>query len=303
MFDPPREEVKETIAKCHRAGIRVIMITGDHPSTARAVAEYVGICQPKEKVLDGSHLAKLKFNQLCNEVKTVNVFARVSPTDKINIVKALQHNGQVVSMTGDGVNDSPSLKMADVGVAMGITGTDVAKDAADMILLDDDFNTIEKAIEEGRRIYNNIQKVIAFLVSGNVAEILIILVAAIFTDVFNPTPLTAILILFVNLLTDTIPGIALGLDKASPNLMEYPPIGKKDFLNKKSIFQIIYYGVILAVIALGAFVLGKYAINFGSDEHLIAFTFATLSFTEMALIFCFKSSSISIFSRHLKYNP
>jgi Ca2+-transporting ATPase len=181
MYDPPREEVKETIARCHKAGINVIMVTGDHPATALSVACYVGICKEGAKVVDGAELTKMRFKDLCKAVKEVNVFARVSPTDKINIVKALKHNNQIVAMTGDGVNDSPSLKMADVGVAMGITGTDVAKDAADMILLDDDFNTIESAIKEGRRIYNNIQKLIAFLVSGNVAEILIILIGTLIT--------------------------------------------------------------------------------------------------------------------------
>jgi Ca2+-transporting ATPase len=303
MYDPPREEVKKIIEICHTAHINVIMITGDHPLTARAIGTYLNICNANDEVLTGHDLELLTFHELKEKVKTVKIFARVSPSDKINIVKALKANGKVVAMTGDGVNDSPSLKLADVGVAMGITGTDVAKDAANIILLDDNFSTIAVAIKEGRRIFSNIQKVIAFLVAGNIAEILIILVATLFTNQFHPLPLTAILILFVNLLTDTIPGIALGLDRASPNIMTYRPVGNKQFFNRRTIFNMLYYGALLALIVLGIYLIGKYSLHIEDPKVLVALSFATVSITEMGLILCFKSSTISIFSPRLKYNP
>jgi Ca2+-transporting ATPase len=175
MYDPPRDEVRAVIEKCNNAGVRIIMITGDHPKTALAIATYLKIAQKGERVISGKELLTMNFDDLMVAVKDCHVFARVSPTDKINIVKALKANNDVVAMTGDGVNDAPSLKMADIGIAMGINGTDVAKDAANLILLDDNFTTIGKAVEEGRRIYTNLQKVIMFLVTGNISEIFIIL--------------------------------------------------------------------------------------------------------------------------------
>ena len=177
MIDPPRKEVIKAVETCHEAGIRVIMITGDHKITAMAIAKELHIFREGNTVISGQELAEMTDEQLDEAVKNCVVFARVSPSDKLRIIQSLRRTGEVAAMTGDGVNDSPALKEADIGVAMGITGTDVAKDAADMILLDDNFTTIEHAIREGRRVYRNIQKVIQFLVAGNIAEILIILLA------------------------------------------------------------------------------------------------------------------------------
>jgi Ca2+-transporting ATPase len=228
MIDPPRKEVINAVKTCHEAGIRTIMITGDHKITAKVIATELGIYAEGNLVISGDELTQMDDKTLNESVRTATVFARVSPADKLRIVKALQSNKEIVSMTGDGVNDAPALKSADIGVAMGITGTDVAKDASDMILLDDNFTTIESAIFEGRRIYRNIQKVIQYLLAGNVAEILLVLVVFVahaiaiacgnnnlFHEALNPIQL-----LCINLLTETIPCIALGLDPAEKDIMK-----------------------------------------------------------------------------------
>ncbi len=220
MIDPPRPEVPPALKNASRAGIRTVMITGDYPNTARAIAESIGLLQPGHQVLTGANLDKMDDATLAREVAYTDVFARVSPEHKMRIVEALRASGEVVAMTGDGVNDAPSIKRADIGVAMGITGTDVAKGSADMVLTDDNYASIVAAVEQGRIIYANIRKFVFFLLSSNVAEIMIIFLA---TLAGLPAPLTAIQLLWLNLLTDGAPALALAMEKGDPDVMQRPP--------------------------------------------------------------------------------
>lgn len=242
MIDPPRKEVIQAVETCHEAGIRVIMITGDHKVTALEIARQLHIFQEGNTVVTGPELDEMTDEQLKEAVKTAAVFARVSPSDKLRIIKALQDNEEVAAMTGDGVNDSPALKAADIGIAMGKSGTDVAKDAADMILMDDNFTTIEYAVREGRRIYRNIQKVIQFLLAGNIAEILTLFIATLFNW---DAPILAVQVLLVNLITDTLPALALGVDPAEKNIMKYKPV------RSGTLFE---HGLIVRVCLHGAFI-------------------------------------------------
>ncbi len=220
MIDPPRPEVPPALQLGRRAGVRTVMITGDYANTARAIAELIGLLRPGHQVLTGPVLNEMSDADLMNEVKTTDVFARVSPEHKMRIVEALRANEEVVAMTGDGVNDAPSIKRADIGIAMGITGTDVAKESADMVLTDDNYASIVSAIEQGRIIYDNIRKFVFFLLSSNVAEIMIIFLA---TLAGLPTPLTAIQLLWLNLLTDGAPALALAMEKGDPDIMKRKP--------------------------------------------------------------------------------
>ena len=295
IIDPPRVEVKHAINTCHEAGIRVIMITGDHKLTARAIAKDLGIYKKGDLVVDGETLSKMSDLKLRNTIKDISVFARVTPEDKLRIVNALKKNKEIVAMTGDGVNDAPALKKADIGVAMGITGTDVAKDAAAMILLDDNFTTIEAAVKEGRRVYRNIQKVIQYLLAGNIAEVLTIFVSMLFN---LPSPLLAVHILFINLVTDTLPSLALGIDPASPNVMKHKPVKEGSLFEKGLVFRIGFYGVFLAIITLVAYFIGK------DDSYDVGMTMA---FTVLCLSQIFhslnQSSSItSLFSKDYPRN-
>ena len=295
IIDPPREEVKHAISTCHDASIRVIMITGDHKLTAKAIAKDLGIYKNGDIVVDGEELSKMSDLKLKNTIENISVFARVTPKDKLRIVNALKKNKEVVAMTGDGVNDAPALKKADIGVAMGITGTDVAKDAAAMILLDDNFTTIEVAIKEGRRVYRNIQKVIQYLLAGNIAEVLTIFV----TMLFNlDSPLLAVHILFINLVTDTLPSLALGIDPASPNIMHHKPVKEGSLFERGLVFRIAFYGVYLAIITLVAYLIGS------RDNYTIALTMA---FTVLCLSQIFhslnqSSSEVSLFSKNYPRN-
>ncbi len=295
IIDPPREEVKHAIKTCHDAGIRVIMITGDHKLTAQAIAKELGIYKKDDLVVDGEELSKMSDLKLRNTIKNISVFARVTPKDKLRIVNALKKNKGIVAMTGDGVNDAPALKTADIGVAMGITGTDVAKDAAAMILLDDNFTTIEEAVKEGRRVYRNIQKVIQYLLAGNIAEVLTIFI----TMLFNlSSPLLAVHILFINLVTDTLPSLALGIDPASPNIMKYKPVKQGSLFEKGLVFRIVFYGIYLAIITLIAYSIGtKDSFNVGMT---MAFTVLCLSQIFHALNQ--SSSETSIFSKDYPRN-
>ena len=295
IIDPPREEVKHAISTCHDASIRVIMITGDHKLTAKAIAKDLGIYKNGDRVVDGEELSKMSDLKLKNTIDNISVFARVTPKDKLRIVNALKKNKEVVAMTGDGVNDAPALKTADIGVAMGITGTDVAKDAAAMILLDDNFTTIEVAIKEGRRVYRNIQKVIQYLLAGNIAEVLTIFV----TMLFNlDSPLLAVHILFINLVTDTLPSLALGIDPASPNIMRHKPVKEGSLFERGLVFRIAFYGIYLAIITLVAYLIGS------RDNYTIALTMA---FTVLCLSQIFhslnqSSSEVSLFSKNYPRN-
>ena len=295
IIDPPREEVKHAIKTCHDAGIRVIMITGDHKLTAQAIAKELGIYKKDDLVVDGEELSKMSDLKLRNTIKNISVFARVTPKDKLRIVNALKKNKGIVAMTGDGVNDAPALKTADIGVAMGITGTDVAKDAAAMILSDDNFTTIEEAVKEGRRVYRNIQKVIQYLLAGNIAEVLTIFI----TMLFNlSSPLLAVHILFINLVTDTLPSLALGIDPASPNIMKYKPVKQGSLFEKGLVFRIVFYGIYLAIITLVAYSIGtKDSFNVGMT---MAFTVLCLSQIFHALNQ--SSSETSIFSKDYPRN-
>ena len=254
MIDPARTEVAPALKTATRAGIRTIMITGDFPNTARAIAESIGLLRPGHQVLSGGELDALSDEQLKDQVEYTDVFARVSPEHKLRIVEALRADGEVVAMTGDGVNDAPSIKRADIGVAMGITGTDVAKESADMVLTDDNYASIVSAVEQGRIIYDNIRKFVFFLLSSNVAEIMIIFLA---TLAGVPTPLTAIQLLWLNLLTDGAPALALAMEKGDPDIMKrHPRPTREPIINKSMRLGIIIQTITQTGCVLTAFALG-----------------------------------------------
>ena len=297
MIDPPRKEVAESVRTCQKAGIRTVMITGDHKVTAIAIARELDIFQEGNTVLTGDELECLSERELEEAVKTTTVYARVSPADKLRIIKALKRGGEVAAMTGDGVNDSPALKAADIGVAMGVTGTDVAKEAADMILLDDSFTTIAYAIKEGRRVYRNIQKVIQFLLAGNIAEILTLFVATVFNW---DAPLLAVHILWVNLATATLPALALGVDPASKNIMSHPPVKSGTLFERDLIFRVIRQGVFVAAMTLVA-----YWIGFETDSHITGQTmaFCVLALSQMLRAFNQRSNTEPVWVRAEGANP
>ena len=245
MIDPPREEAKPAVMKFKKAGITTIMITGDHKDTAYAIAKDLGIVDEKSQCYTGADIDSMSFDELKETVKTARVFARVSPENKVQIVKAFQENGNICAMTGDGVNDAPSLKQANIGIAMGITGTDVAKGAADMVLTDDNFASIEKAVEEGRGIYSNIKKTVLFLLSSNIAEVLVMLALIV---IGLPAPLIAIHLLWVNLVTDSLPAIALGMQPKEPDVMDLKPRDPDEGIFAQNGFLItLGYGAILTI--------------------------------------------------------
>ena len=267
MIDPPREEAKKAVEKCKHAGIKTVMITGDHKITAVAIAKKLGILENENEALTGLELDKISDEQLTKDIRKYSVYARVSPEHKVRIVKAWQANGEVVAMTGDGVNDSPALKTSDIGCAMGKVGTEVAKEAADVILTDDNFATIVSAVEEGRRIYDNILKVIQFLISCNVGEVIVLLLATLFapaiaswfgiSDVTMIQVLLPIHILWINLVTDTFPALALAFDPANKGVMNRKPIKKDEgIFTKGRTFRIIYQGVMIGLLTLIAFLIG-----------------------------------------------
>ena len=255
MIDPEREEVIGAIQECRDAGIRTVMITGDHKATALAIASKIGIYRDGDKAITGTELDKLSEEEFDANVEKYSVYARIAPEQKVKIVTAWQKKGQIVAMTGDGVNDAPALKQADIGVSMGITGTEVAKDASDMILSDDNFVTIVSAVSEGRRIYDNILKTILFLLSTNLGEVLLLFV----TSILNMgIPLLPIHILWINLVSETFPALALSLDPAARDIMKKSPRGAgKQFMDKGMIWRISYQGVMMGAITLAAFLIGK----------------------------------------------
>jgi P-type Ca2+ transporter type 2C len=254
MIDPPRTEVKPALEHARHAGIRTVMITGDFPNTARAIAEAIGLLRPGKRVMAGAQLDELNDDQLKNIIEDTDVFARVSPEHKMRIVDALQANDEIVAMTGDGVNDAPAIKRADIGVAMGITGTDVAKETADMVLTDDNYASIVSAVEQGRIIYSNIRKFVFFLLSSNVSEIMIIFLA---TLAGLPSPLTAIQLLWLNLITDGAPALALAMEKGDPDIMDQKPRAKSEpIVNRSMGVGIVIQTIVQTSAVLGAFVMG-----------------------------------------------
>lgn len=261
MIDPPRPEAAQAVESCRRAGVTTVMITGDHKETALAVARELGIADGPEQCVSGAELDALTPEQLRARVNGLRVFARVSPEHKVRIVEALRANGNIVSMTGDGVNDAPSLRAADIGLAMGITGTDVAKGAADMILTDDNFATIRAAIEEGRNIYNNIKKSVLYLLSSNIGEIVTMFVGVV---VGWPAPLSPVDILWVNLVTDSVPALALGADPGTPDVMnEKPRSPKESLFARGGVRTMVVYGPLIGLSTLFAFLLGCHEAAFG----------------------------------------
>ncbi len=308
MIDPPRQEVKPALVKALDAGIRTVMITGDFPNTARAIAEAIGLLRPGHKVMAGAEIDNLSDEQLKKTVIETDVFARVSPEHKMRIVDALQANGQIVAMTGDGVNDAPAIKRADIGVAMGITGTDVAKGAADMVLTDDNYSSIVSAVEQGRIIYSNIRKFVFFLLSSNVAEIMIIFLA---TLAGLPAPLTAIQLLWLNLVTDGAPALALAMEKGDPDIMEQKPRPKDEpIINGPMRVGILVQTVMQTGAVLTAFLLGLYW-ELGINPLTTLFTgfdwsrydiqtaktmaFLTLSMAELFRAYTVRSERASLF--------
>ncbi len=276
MMDPPREESKAAVADAKRAGIKPIMITGDHKITATAIAKQIGIFEEGDIAVTGVELDAMTDEELYEKIDRISVYARVSPENKIRIVNAWQRKGNIVAMTGDGVNDAPALKKADIGVAMGITGTEVSKDAAAMILTDDNFATIIKAVANGRNVYRNIKNAIKFLLSGNMAGILSVLYTSLLA---LPVPFAPVHLLFMNLLTDSLPAIAIGMEPAEDNLLSKKPRDPKEgILNKKFMFQLLLQGGLIAISTMIAFHIG---LNTGNEVLASTMAFATLTLARL----------------------
>ena len=273
MIDPPRVESKDAVHKCIMAGIKPVMITGDHKVTAAAIAREIGIMGKDDIAVEGLEIDKLNDEQLKEKVKNISVYARVSPEHKIRIVRAWQSSGEIVAMTGDGVNDAPALKQADIGVAMGITGTEVSKDAASVILTDDNFSTIVKAVENGRNIYNNIKNSIKFLLSGNLSAIIAVLYCAIIN---LPMPFAAVHLLFINLLTDSMPAIAIGMEKSNGNLLKEKPRGRNESILNKELLKIVAFeGIIISIFTIISF--------YGGNPNLNPKAASTIAFSTLCL--------------------
>ena len=316
MIDPPRQEAKDAVEKCKTAGIKPVMITGDHKITAIAIAKSLGILENEDEAITGSQLEEISDEDLAMNIRNYSVYARVSPEHKVRIVRAWQANGEVVAMTGDGVNDAPALKNADIGCAMGIVGTDVAKEAADVILTDDNFATVVSAVEEGRRIYDNILKAIQFLLSSNVGEIITLFIAIILTpvlaslfgivDIKELEPLLPIHILWINLVTDSLPALALAFDPANKDVMKRKPVKPgKGIFTKGMTIRIIYQGIMIGTITLIAFCIGLGTP--GIEEHMRIKVGQTMAFCVLALsqlvhVFNIRSNKESIFKTGILNN-
>ncbi len=303
MIDSPRPEAVRAIERCRTAGIRTIMITGDHERTAEAIARQMGIGDGRTAAISGKELAAMAPEDLASRVRKASVFARVSPEHKVNIVEALQRNGQVVAMTGDGVNDAPALKKADIGVAMGITGTDVAKESADIVLTDDNFASIAAAVEEGRGIYDNIQRFVGYLLSCNGGEIALIFAATVlFTEPGFLPFLLPIQILWVNLVTDSFPALALGVEPTDPRVMERCPRDPKEgAVNRRAVFRILLISAAMAAAGLMAFQL---SLDMNADVgRARTAAFCTLVLTQLFMVFSFRSERSSVLRTGLRGNP
>ena len=303
MIDPVRPEVKAAIEECRSAGIRAVMITGDHKDTAVAIAKELGIITDASEAITGAELEAIPDDQICEFVKKYGVYARVQPEHKTRIVSAWKANGAITAMTGDGVNDAPSIKTADIGVGMGITGTDVTKNVADMVLADDNFATIVAAVGEGRRIYDNIRKAIQFLLASNMSEVLGVFFATLLGFVLlNPVHL-----LFINLVTDCFPALALGMEKAEPDTMRRPPRNSKDGIFAGGLgFDVVYQGILVTVITLAAYLIGssfEFGRNWfdalrlaGESGHGMTMAFLTMSMCEIFHSFNLRSARKSVFT-------
>ncbi len=292
MIDPARPEVSPAVERARRAGIRTMMITGDYPDTARAVAEEIGLLRPDGQVITGAEMRDMSDEELIRRIEDVDVFARVSPQHKVRIVEALKARGHVVAMTGDGVNDAPALKRASIGVAMGITGTDVSKETADMVLTDDNYASIVSAVEQGRIIYSNIRKFVYFLISCNMAEIMVIFLS---TLVGMSSPLNAIQLLWLNLLTDGAPALALGMEKGDPDIMEQPPRPVKEpIINRLMVVGIVVQTIAITAAVLTAFYVGRI---WDPSNPMLAQTmaFVTLSASELVRAYTARSERASLF--------
>lgn len=309
MIDPPRPEVKNAVAVCKKAGMRAIMITGDHVDTASAIAREIGILSDGDLVITGAELDRLSDEDFIKNIDRYRVFARVSPENKVRIVKAFKSINKVVAMTGDGVNDAPSIKSADIGIGMGITGTDVSKGASDMVLADDNFATIISAVEEGRKVYANITKAIQFLLSANAAEVLCLFIATVFLSIITPDIvfLTPVMILWVNLVTDSLPALALGTEPAEKDIMDFPPRKtKQSMFAGKMGADILIQGLMQTALVLLAFCFGTYVleVSHGSVDHKEGMTmaFVTLSFIQLFHAYNMRSQTHTIFNKKLFKN-
>ena len=309
MIDPPRLEVKDAVQECKEAGIKTVMITGDHKITAIAIAKSLGILENDDEAITGTELEEMSDEELIRNVRKYSVYARVSPEHKVRIVKAWQANGETVAMTGDGVNDAPSLKIADIGCAMGVVGTDVAKEAADVILTDDNFATVVSAVEEGRRIYDNILKAIQFLLSSNIGEIVVLFLAILITpllskqfgvDITLIETLLPIHILWINLVTDSLPALALAVDPAADNVMKRKPLKntKKGIFTKGMTWRIVYQGLMIGLLTLTAFIIGLSTPDVSQEEKVKigqTMAFYVLALSELVHVFNIRDNKRTIF--------
>ena len=299
MIDPVRPEVKAAVAECRAAGIRPVMITGDHKDTAVAIGKELGIISDASQAITGRELDALSDEELDAAVEKYSVYARVQPEHKVRIVNAWRRKGAITAMTGDGVNDAPSIKSADIGVGMGITGTDVTKNVADMVLSDDNFATIVNAVGEGRRIYDNIRKAIQFLLASNMSEVL----GVFFATLLGFTLLNPVHLLFINLITDCFPALALGLEKGEPDTMTRPPRDSKDGIFAGGLgFDILYQGVLITVITLASYIIGHcmevgyFEMPKGVSGDGMTMAFLTMSMCEIFHSFNMRSQRKSVFS-------
>ena len=303
MIDPPRAEVKEAVRVCIGAGMRPIMITGDHIDTASAIASEIGILREGDKVILGADLDKMSDEEFAATIEQYSVFARVSPENKVRIVTTYQGKGKVVAMTGDGVNDAPSIKRADIGIGMGITGTDVSKGAADLVLADDNFATIIGAVEEGRKIFANIKKAIQFLLSANIAEVLCLFIA---TVIWGQTFLSPLMILWINLVTDSLPALSLGMEEAESDVMQKPPRkSNASLFAGRTGVDILIQGIIQTGLVMASFCVGCFAIDGGMDvrhDEAMTMAFVSLALIQLFHSFSMRSQDHSILNRKLFAN-